>query len=393
MKTKTFSILAAILAASVMLGACGAPAMNTQLPNSALTDDTQLPEELVGALILADQMQFSPVPAESIPTSPATPTVPAQSPTEAKTPISLDKALALVLEQLGIAEAALTDKDFDLERGMYELEFTANGMEYEYKVDAFTGDILKAHAEPDNDLPPTPAIPAVPSAPAETVKPTMTREEALQMALDHLKITREDISRLEIEFEDGIFELEFRIGNTKYDFEISATTGRIVDMDQETKQERPPEPSKPADSPKSPMNHVDALALVLQHLGITEAEILRKEIEFDDGKFELEIKVGNTEYEFEVNAATGKVVETDREIDKERPSKPAEPEKPGLTAEAALQMVLDQLGLTKEQIRELEFDFDKGKFELEFKVGNTEYEFELSITGKILKSEKEEDND
>lgn len=65
--------------------------------------------------------------------------------------IGIEKAKELVLAQLGLSEASFTEKEYALDDGVYELEFTANGVEYEFEVDAVTGKILEADYENNDD--------------------------------------------------------------------------------------------------------------------------------------------------------------------------------------------------------------------------------------------------
>lgn len=65
--------------------------------------------------------------------------------------IGLEKAKEIVLAQLHISEAKFTDHEYDLEDGIYELEFTVGGIEYEYEVDAVTGKVMKADYERNDD--------------------------------------------------------------------------------------------------------------------------------------------------------------------------------------------------------------------------------------------------
>lgn len=62
--------------------------------------------------------------------------------------ITLEKAQEIALAQANVkaADAVFEDKEFDFDDGVavFELEFTANGYEYDYDVDAATGKVLKA---------------------------------------------------------------------------------------------------------------------------------------------------------------------------------------------------------------------------------------------------------
>lgn len=65
--------------------------------------------------------------------------------------IGLEKAKEIVLKQLHLSEARFTDQEYDLDDGIYELEFTVDGVEYEYEVDAVTGKVMKADYERNDD--------------------------------------------------------------------------------------------------------------------------------------------------------------------------------------------------------------------------------------------------
>ncbi|OOB80368.1 MAG: hypothetical protein BEN19_05315 [Epulopiscium sp. Nuni2H_MBin003] len=59
------------------------------------------------------------------------------------------------------------------------------------------------------------------------------------------------------------------------------------------------------------------IALNDAKITLTEAVFEKTSLEVDDGKFEykIEFKVGNVEYEYEIDAQTGKIVETEKDID------------------------------------------------------------------------------
>ena len=65
--------------------------------------------------------------------------------------IGLDAAKDIVLSQLGLTEASFNDHEYELDDGVYEMEFTSGGVEYEYEVDARTGKVLEADVDGNDD--------------------------------------------------------------------------------------------------------------------------------------------------------------------------------------------------------------------------------------------------
>ena len=65
--------------------------------------------------------------------------------------IGIQKARELALAHAGLKDAVFNEGEYDLDDGIYELEFTAGGIEYEYEVNAFTGKITAADRERNDD--------------------------------------------------------------------------------------------------------------------------------------------------------------------------------------------------------------------------------------------------
>ena len=64
--------------------------------------------------------------------------------------ISLEKAKEIVLEQLGLESANFINCSYDAQEGVYEMKLEANGLVYEYEVDAFSGKVIESEVEEDN---------------------------------------------------------------------------------------------------------------------------------------------------------------------------------------------------------------------------------------------------
>lgn len=67
----------------------------------------------------------------------------------------------------------------------------------------------------------------------ETTPGRLTRQEAQNIALNHAKLTRGQVSRMETEYDPGEgrphYEVEFRQGQREYHYEIDAKTGEILE--------------------------------------------------------------------------------------------------------------------------------------------------------------------
>ena len=75
------------------------------------------------------------------------------------------------------------------------------------------------------------------AVPAESVFNPVTKEQAEQIALDHLGLSQNQVTRLHTEYEidNGIghYDVQFHSGDWEYEFEIHAETGKILSWDKE----------------------------------------------------------------------------------------------------------------------------------------------------------------
>lgn len=159
----------------------------------------------------------------------------------------------------------------------------------------------------------------------------ITKEKAQSIALENAGVTEENVTFIknETDREDGrlVYEIEFLTSDFKeYDYEIDAETGIIISRDYEiksnagsggnrqTKDDRTNADRKTAKASASDIISLDAAkAAALDFAGLEASEVTWAKIEqdYDDGYFLYEGKFfsGSKKYEFEIDGATGAVIE------------------------------------------------------------------------------------
>lgn len=152
----------------------------------------------------------------------------------------------------------------------------------------------------------------------------ITEQEALGVALSHAGVKEDNVTskRIEKDYEDGkeVYDIEFYAGNKEYDYEIGVVDGSVVkaDVDIENNQSNDKADKKQNssnDNSNKEITKEEAKKIALAKVpGAKKIEI---EKDREDGRvvYEGEIHHNNIEYDFEIDAATGKILswEEDRE--------------------------------------------------------------------------------
>ena len=129
---------------------------------------------------------------------------------------------------------AEVDSELDESPAHYEVELHTAWGEFEYLVDAYTGNVLSGQKD----------LLAAVSASNETTKPSGQKPapsgtvqdigyaKAKSIALNHAGVSENEAYDMEIELddEDGtiVYEVEFKSGGMEYSYEINAATGAIL---------------------------------------------------------------------------------------------------------------------------------------------------------------------
>ena len=164
------------------------------------------------------------------------------------------EAKAAALSHAGVKEADITryEVEMDYERGtmVYEIEFHHQGREYDYDIDAVTGEVMWSESERDDDYRPAQQSPNSGSEqPNEKPKEQQSKPAAAEAdgyigksaaeaaALAHAGLSEAQVSRMkcELDREDGrvVYEIEFKLDGLEYEYEIDASSGAVLKYDKE----------------------------------------------------------------------------------------------------------------------------------------------------------------
>lgn len=170
-----------------------------------------------------------------------------------KSYIGKTKARQIALNHAGVSNPNYIEVEFDADDGLiiYEVEFNTSSREYEYEIDAKTGDIIYTNYEPNDDNYNYSSSNNSTSSSnnsssnsnssssnrsnTSTSSNYISSSKARQIALNHAGATSNTATRIHVELdrEDNEYQVEFIYNNREYDYEINATTGKILDYDSE----------------------------------------------------------------------------------------------------------------------------------------------------------------
>ena len=270
------------------------------------------------------------------------------------------KSAGLTEDQADFSTAGLDSRDGTF---FYQVNFEAEGMEYDYAIDAVTGVVIEENSVAADDGAEATgaaaseaetsgaaaddgaeavgaaaskdaagdtasgAVQASGAAQASEAAQTSAaaqnasdsgmigEEKAKEIALNHAGLTEDQTQRLLVkrDYDDGrsIYEVEFYgEGRDEYDYEIDAVTGEIVAFDTDLHDHG----TAPSEG-QSQVSEEQVRQTVLERVPGASAENIFLHLEWDDGRLEYEGELiyDNMEYEFKIDAYSGAVTEWEAE--------------------------------------------------------------------------------
>ncbi len=382
--------------------------------------------------------------------------------------ISEETACNFAYVDAGISpeEANVVKTEFDFEKGkfVYEIEFVANGVEYEYTVDSSNGKIIKRASERSSGvqsqapLSPTEGEQAI-TAPQAQAGIGLDRAKEIALEMAGLSSRNDVVFHKEIqERENGrlVYSLSFHVpGEATYEYELDAESGTILEESFASLQDRVTPPPSAVTSgqtqqqaPLAAQTSIgidQAKQIVLAKIGLSADQVVfsKAKLERDNGRHVYDIEfyvVGEAEYEFELDAETGTILDTGYEKWESAPAaeqaqpqataKPAAPAQPQATAKPAAPaqpkptaqpanpapaapsnssgkaitpeqsqaVAMQETGVSAKDTtgHKTELDHENGRpvYEVEYTANGIEYEVDVDAnTGSVVKVEAEPQDD
>ena len=184
-----------------------------------------------------------------------------------------------------------------------DVEFYADGVEYDYEIALSDGTILSYDSE------------------AERIRnggfiSDLSRDDAVMIALENAGLSEDEVGRIraKADRDDGImlYEIEFTYGDFHYEYEISED-GEILSYSIE-KRGRVRTVRDAAI-----MDRSEAEGVITSYLP-EGVEIMRFERDYDDGRYTYEAKAfsDGIEYEVEIDAVSGELISYQEEVERWR---------------------------------------------------------------------------
>lgn len=200
------------------------------------------------------------------------------------------------------------DSELDESPAFYEVEIVSrDGEEFEYKIDAYTGTVTESKREPA-DNPDSSA-----GRPSDPEQPVIGYAKAKSVAMEHAGVSADNVCDMNVkmDIEDGVlvYEIEFRCGDTEYDYKIDAFSGAILESESET-ETLAEQPSANPEQPK--IDAAEAKSVALEHAGVGADSVrdmtVTQDTESGIPVYEIEFKSGDIAYEYEIDARSGAIL-------------------------------------------------------------------------------------
>lgn len=230
--------------------------------------------------------------------------------TAAAPKITKAKAKQIALDRAGVAKSdvskwtkiSLDNWDDDRQKE-WDVEFRTKNYKYEVEVNANSGRVEDFEKEKLRTAQSAPVKPAA----------KITRTKAKNIVLKEAGVKKKDVKKwVKIHNDGREWEIKFQTADYRYEMDVDISTGNVRDFEKE----------KIHTASAGQISLEEAKDIALKHAKEkgdfgAEAGFVKAKLDRDDGRavYEIEIRSGRMEYDCEIDAASGKIVEWDLDYD------------------------------------------------------------------------------
>ena len=308
--------------------------------------------------------------------------------------ITADEARAAALADAGLSESEVTFTKTQLDRDdgvqEYEVDFYTSDKEYDYEINAITGEIISRESETfkNNSS----------AQQNQTSGDVITAEEARAAALADAGLSESEVTftKTQLDRDDGVqeYEVDFYTSDKEYDYEINAITGEIISRESETFKNN--SSAQQTQTSGDVITADEARAAALADAGLSESEVTftKTQLDRDDGVqvYEIEFYTSDRECEYEINATTGKVISRSSETYRTQSQNPGNASYIGVDKAKEIAAGHAGISLSGATFSKAKLERDDGYmvYEIEFYSGGIEYEYTIdAVTGDIIEYDSE----
>ncbi len=319
--------------------------------------------------------------------------------------MTVDEVKDIALKDANVTDATMEDVQLDYEDGVqvYDVDFTSDGIEYDYEINAQTGEIIKRETKVVATTATTTTTDTTTNnttSSTTTTTTSITKDKAKTIAMNHAGVTSVSNYTIKEDNEDGVkvYEIEFTSGNYEYDYTIRMSDGKILDVDKEAvKTTTTNNTTSSTTTTTTSITKDKAKTIAMNHAGVTSVSNYTIKTDTEDGVkvYELEFTSGNYEYDYTIRMSDGKVLDVDKEAVKTTTTNnttSSTTTTTSITKDKAKTIAMNHAGVTSVSNYTIKTDTEDGVkvYELEFTSGNYEYEYTIRMSdGKILDVDKD----
>lgn len=237
----------------------------------------------------------------------------------------------------------------------------------------------------------------------ETGAPAMPvgKDAAAQAAIAYAGLTASAVTYYDVDPEldeyPAHYEVELYTAGGEFSYDVDAWTGEVLKGPANVSN---PGTSAPTTAASGGITADKAKSIALADAGVSESAALGLQVkqDWDDGiaLYEVEFRSGGAEYEYDIRLSDGAILKSERDEDNNYTHFASASSSGALIGEAAAQSAaLTHAGVKEADTSYLScrLEYDDGRlecYEVEFRAGSTEYEYEIGpYDGAVWKAERE----